>query len=279
MQQCGKGNKLVPRISIIMGVYNGERFLREAIESILKQTYSDFEFIICNDCSTDNSMEIIQEYLNLDKRIIVLNNEVNSGLAASLNKCLQVARGEFVARMDCDDSSLPNRFEKQLEWLHNHENVCVVGSAVEYIDDNSHVYAKQIIEEIQFFELKDVVCFSRVVHPSVMMRREHIIEVGGYTVNELTSRAEDYDLWCKLCEKGYVIANIPQILFQYREDESNIVRRKYKYRIQEARLKGYWIHKAQRPFREYFYAIKPLLIGLIPGCIYRGLHRRKISRK
>ena len=279
MQQYENANKIMPKISVIMGVYNGKPFLREAIESVLQQTYCNFEFIICNDCSTDGSGKIIQEYARLDKRIILLDNERNLGLAASLNRCLKVARGDFIARMDCDDRSLLNRFEVQLKWLKMHQEVSAVGCSVEYIDDNGQVHGKFSVLQEQFFELKDVVRFSRLVHPSVLMRKKDVMSVGGYTVNSLTTRAEDYDLWCKLCEKGYKIANMPQILFQYREDESNIVRRKYKYRIQEAKLKMSWMYKTKQPLGVYIYAIKPLLVGLIPVKTYKVIHRRKISSK
>ena len=266
-----------PVVSVIMGVYNGEKFLYEAIESIINQTYGNFEFIICNDCSKDGSMKILREYEEKDKRIVLLQNERNLGLAATLNKCLSVAKGDFVARMDCDDRALPNRFERQLEWMKEHPNVCAVGSAVEYIDDKGQIYGKLTMDPERFYSLKETVRGSVLVHPSVMMRRDSVLSVGGYSVNALTTRAEDYDLWCKLCEMGGIVANIGDVLFQYREDESNIVRRKYRYRIQECRLKWHWIRRAKRPIGELRYAVRPLIIGLIPLGIYKKLHRRRIS--
>lgn len=277
MQKYDNVDKGNPHISVIMGVYNGERFLREAVNSILQQTYSNFEFIICNDCSNDGSSLILEEYRQLDKRIVVINNVKNLGLAASLNKCLEKSRGEYIARMDCDDIALPNRFEEQIKWMEKYKDVCAVGSSIEYINDKGLVYGRCAVQNEEFYELKDAVKASKLVHPSVMMRKESVVEVGGYTVNSLTTRAEDYDLWCKLCERGYVIANMPQILFHYREDDSNLVRRKYKYRVQEARLKFYWIRKANRPIGELYYALRPLLVGLIPMWAYKILHLRKKS--
>lgn len=267
-----------PMISVIMGVYNGERFLREAIDSILGQTYGNFEFIICNDCSTDGSAEILQEYATKDKRIKLLDNEHNLGLAATLNKCLGEARGTFIARMDSDDRSLPDRFDSQLKWLEKNPEVCALGCAVEFIDDNGNVFGTRTITSDRYYELSDAVRQSVLVHPSVMMRKESVMAVGGYSSNKLTTRAEDYDLWCKLCEKGAVIANTNHVLFQYREDESNIVRRKYVYRLQEARLKWHWIRRAKRPITELRYAIKPLIVGLIPLSIYKKMHRKNITR-
>lgn len=271
--------KSYPVISVIMGVYNGEKFLGEAIESILTQTYGNFEFIICNDCSTDGSLEILRRYAKQDERIVILENTANLGLAATLNRCLQTARGQWIARMDCDDRALPDRFCYQLEWLQGHPNVSAVGSAVEFIDDQGQVFARMDRSEDTFFQLKDVVRYSVLVHPSVMMRKEDVLAVGGYSVNSLTTRAEDYDLWCKLCEKGTVVANMANLLFQYREDESNIVKRKYKYRIQEAKLKWHWICRAKCPKSQLMYALKPLLVGLIPLRLYRKLHRSNLEKK
>ena len=268
-------NSKNPAISVIMGVYNGERFLREAVESVLSQTFGDFEFIICNDCSVDSSAEILKEMAEKDLRIVLLENKKNMGLAATLNNCLKVAKGEFIARMDCDDRSLPTRFERQVKWLKENPDICAMGSGVQFIDDNGTVYGEKQIKSVERFGIADVVKYSQLVHPSVMMRKDKLLAVNGYSSNTLTTRAEDYDLWCKLCETGETVGNIPEILFQYREDENNIVRRKYKYRVQEFRLKWYWIRRAKRPVSQLLYAIKPLLVGLIPLKLYKKLHKRK----
>lgn len=265
-----------PAISVLMGVYNGERFLGEAVESILNQTFADFEFIICNDCSTDASAEMLKAYAAADSRIVLLENERNMGLAATLNRCLTVARGAFVARMDCDDRSLPERFAFQQQFLTQHPEIDVLGTAAEYIDDNGQVYGCAIRDAVRVFTMTDVVRGSCVMHPTVMMRTDALQRVGGYTVNKLTTRAEDYDLWCKIGSSGGQIAALSHILFQYREDQSNVVRRKYKYRIQEARLKYHWIRKIGR-FQDLPYAVKPLLVGLLPLQVYKRLHRKRIA--
>lgn len=264
-----------PVISVIMGVYNGERFLSEAVESVLNQSYGDFEFIICNDCSTDASAEILKAYAAVDRRIVLLKNERNMGLAATLNRCLAVARGEFIARMDCDDRALPKRFALQKQWLEQHPEADVLGTGAEYIDDSGLVYGRTPWNAVRVFSVTDVVRGSCVMHPTVMMRAEALRRVGGYTVNSLTTRAEDYDLWCKIVRDGGTITVLPQILFRYREDQSNIVRRKYKYRIQEAKLKYRWIRQIGRT-ADLFYAVKPLLVGLLPLGLYKKLHKKSI---
>ncbi len=271
-------SKNLPAISVIMGVYNGEKFLEEAICSVLSQTYEDFEFIICDDCSTDSSAQILQKFAESDSRIKLLKNDKNLGLAATLNRCIDAAQGEFLARMDCDDRCLPDRFKVQIDFLRKHPDVCAVGSDLEFIDDNGDVYGQKNIVTEERFNLADTVRFCRVFHPSVMMRKGAVQAVGGYSSNDLTTRAEDYDLWCKLCENGGIIANIPQVLFQYREDQNNIVRRKYKYRTQEARLKWYWIRRAKRPVPELRFAIKPLIVGLLPLGLYKKLRKIKNSK-
>lgn len=266
-----------PLVSVIMGVHNGERFLREAMESVLRQTYSNFEFVICDDCSDDGSSAILREYTQKDCRIRVFRNETNLGLAASLNKCIALSQGSFLARMDCDDRSLPTRFEEQLRWLQAHPEVCALGSAVEYIDDHGRAFACSNIPTDRFYTLEHAVRRCALVHPSVMMRKESVLTAGGYSVNALTTRAEDYDLWCKLCEQGEIIANTRQVLFQYREDSSNIVHRNYEHRIQEFQLKWYWIRRARRPLYELVYAVRPLLVGLLPLGLYKVLHRQKLT--
>ena len=275
MEQNGKYGS--PRVSVIMGVYNGERFLCEALDSILNQTFENFEFLICNDCSTDGSAAILSEYEKKDGRIRLLYNEKNSGLAASLNRCIEIAKGEYLARMDCDDRALCNRFEEQIKWLDTHKEVDVVGTLVEYINDAGAVIGRPSVWQAKISSMTEVVRGCPVVHPSVMMRTEVIRNVGGYTSNSLTTRAEDYDLWCRVCEVGGKIANVNQVLFQYREDQSNLKLRKYKHRIQEFQLKWYWIRRTKQPLGELRYAVKPLLVGLLPSRLYKWLHFRKIK--
>ena len=277
MQEVTMNKTEQPLISVIMSVYNGAQFLRKAMDSVLCQTYTHFEFIICDDGSTDESVAILAEYAQKDERIRLIRNETNIGLAASLNKCLSQAQGAYIARMDCDDRALPKRFQAQVHWLEDHPEVCALGCAVEYIDDHGRAFACSNIPTDRFYTMEYVVRRCVMVHPSVMMRKEPVLAVGGYSVNELTTRAEDYDLWCKLCEQGGIVANTREVLFQYREDDSNIVHRQYKYRIQEFRLKWHWIRRAKRPFYELIYAIRPLLVGLLPLGLYKVLHRKKLT--
>ena len=262
-----------PIVSVIMCVYNDEQYLSKAIESILEQSFENFEFIICDDCSTDKSLEIIESYAEKNERIIVLKNKKNLGLAATLNKCIGVARGKYIARMDSDDISLNHRLERELIFLNQNPNVSVVGTQVEYIDKNGIPYKKSNLKILKP-KFEDVLKKCCVIHPTVMMRKKDLEEVGGYTSNTLTRRAEDYDLWCKLGEKKFKIEIIDEYLFYYREDKNGLKKRKYKHRVEEFRLKKYWIKKCSNNKRLLLFAYKPLLVGLIPDFI---MTRRKIK--
>ncbi len=194
-------------ISVIMPVYNGEKYLREAIDSILSQTYSDFEFIIINDCSTDSTEEIILSYS--DNRIVYIKNEKNMGVAATLNRGLDIAKGEYIARMDADDISLPKRFEKQIGFMEKHKNVAVCGTWVEFFGAANSVFKNPISKE----ETKVSLLFnSCIAHPTAMIRT-NIAQC--YKYDSEYEGLEDYELWYRISLE-YDITNIPDVLLKYR---------------------------------------------------------------
>ena len=264
----------MPKVSVIMGVYNSanKQMLVDAIESILNQSYTDFEFIICDDGSTDDTYVFLNEYIKKDKRCKLIKNNKNCGLAYSLNHCLSVAKGEYIARMDGDDISLSDRFEKEVQYLDNHPEIAVIGTLAYYIDNSRKRYKEFRRQEV--VTLQDAIKNSNVIHPTVMMRKNALNKVKGYTVNKLTTRAEDYDLWCKLLSNGFRIVNLQEFLFEYREDYSSYKKRKYKCRIEEYKIKKSWIQKTSKNKIMLIYAYKPLIVGLIPGFIMK---RRKVK--
>lgn len=255
-----------------MGVYNGEKYIRESIESILNQTYKNFELIICDDGSKDKSLEIINEYQKKDNRIIVIKNEKNLGLAASLNNSIKMAKGEYIARMDCDDIAVENRLEKQVDFLDKHEEYAFVGSSVKLFDNNG-VWG----ERINPADLPKELVFTKqpIVHPTTMIRRNVLELVNGYTVAPYTYRTEDFDLWCKIYSKGFIGANIKDVLLYYREDKDSYNKRKFKYRIDAYKLKKMWRKKLGLPYKYHFYSYKPIIIGLIPRWLIRLYHDNK----
>lgn len=211
-----------PRVTVLMSVYNGERYLNEAVDSILAQTFTDFEFLIIDDASTDRTPEILRGYD--DPRIRIVTNEENLGLTKSLNKGLALARGEYIARMDADDISLPERLEKQISFLEKNLEIGVLGTAVQYIDE----YGKPL--QILNWPQKDTLikwqlCFMNpIAHPSAIIQRELLTKSGGY--DEKVIFAQDYDLWVRLSPITH-FGNHKDILLYLRKTRENISFTKY----------------------------------------------------
>lgn len=217
-------------VSVVMSVYNGEKYLAKAIESILNQTYKNFEFIIIDDGSTDKSLEIIEKYQNLDARIILITRE-NKGLVASLNEGIQKAKGEYIARMDADDICLPNRIEEQLEYMKNNQlDLC--GSWVQTFDEKNKLSIWQFPENHNDIVFRSFFICS-FAHPSVIIKST-VFEKLRYE-NEV---AEDYRLWCDILSNGYKAGNIPKVLLKYRLHDNQITQTKSKELINSANCIG-----------------------------------------
>ncbi len=203
-----------PKISLIMPVFNREHYLHEAVDSILQQTYPDFEFIIIDDGSQDGSLEIIRSYQ--DKRIRFLQNSKNLGVAKTLNLGISLAQGPFIARMDSDDISLPTRLEEQIRFMEVNSEIAACGTWVEYFGRQVPFLEKNLLKEPADSEsIRCSFLFNCVLkHPSVMIRRS-VLEHGAYTYNETLDRAEDYELWVRI-SKHHFLANLPKVLLRYR---------------------------------------------------------------
>lgn len=203
-----------PTVTVLMPVYNGSQFLRQAIQSVLNQTYNDFEFLIIDDASTDDSLKIIKVFDDI--RIKLIENYHNLGQTSSLNKGLKLAKGKYIARLDQDDICLARRLEKQVEFLNNNQEVAVVGSHYMSIDENGH-YLHELKWPVGSLSnlLYILTGHNPVGHPCVMYRKKVIKEVGYY--REEYSKSEDADLWFRIYHNGYRCDNIPQILTYYRE--------------------------------------------------------------
>jgi glycosyltransferase involved in cell wall biosynthesis len=206
-------NGAAPTISVLLPVYNAERYLDEAVMSILSQSFADFEFIIIDDGSTDGSLKLLQHYANNDPRVRLVSR-ANTGYCKALNEALSLARGEFIARMDADDVALPQRFEKQVRFLREHPEVIVVGGAVDLIDGEGRMLLRtpqpESDQEIQKAALSGR-CL--IVHSTAMIRREPMVRAGGY--DEALAPSEDLDLWLRLGEIGK-LENLPDVLGKYR---------------------------------------------------------------
>jgi len=205
-----------PKISIVMTVYNNEPFIRESINSILNQTFTDFEFIIVNDAGTDATASIISEFK--DARIVFLNNNKNIGQTKSLNKGIAHARGNYIARIDADDIAYPVRLQEQYNCLEQNDSLAVVGSWYEEIDEKGESLRTVKVpvdpREIKLYLISPgALTYYCIAHPSVLIRKNALVEAGGY--DERYYFCQDYDLWVRLSRK-YTLTNVARPLLKYR---------------------------------------------------------------
>lgn len=212
--------KSKPRVTVLMAVYNCEKYLKEAIDSILGQTYPDYEFFIINDNSTDNSVKIIQSYS--DDRIRLIHNEKNMGLPATLNRGIELATGEYIARMDPDDISLPTRISKQVNFMDNNPEVGICGTWIKYIGVSWRPWRSTIYKyPINYRDIKARSLFcSNFCHPSVIMRKS-LLEKFRLKYDPEHYDAEDYGLWQK-CSFCFPLANLPEALLLYRINSQSV---------------------------------------------------------
>lgn len=221
-----------PLVSIILPVRNGEAFLPEALASIGAQTFTGFELLIIDDGSTDASLAIVREHAARDPRILVVERQ-HEGVVGTLNAGIALARGRYIARMDADDVALPTRLEKQIAFLDAHPECVAVGSAVELIDQEGEALGDaqypRTHEEITA-ALMNAHDHATLVHPTVMVRRDALQEVGGYRSSRFPS--EDLDLWLRLSDLGE-LANLPDQLLRYRRHKNSVsMRENLRQRIQ-----------------------------------------------
>ena len=206
----------LPQISIILPVYNAERFITDTIASIIDQTYKDFELIIIDDGSTDRSLSKIAQFE--DDRIVLLKNEVNSGIVFTLNRGIKEAKGKYIARMDADDIANPSRLKTQFDFLEQNADVSVLGTFQQNFGQN-----EQYVRPYQTHELiKAALVFNNhICHPTVMMRTE-VLESNHLEYKREFLHTEDWALWFDCTTKGIVCQNLPEVLLRYRVEGQNI---------------------------------------------------------
>lgn len=201
-----------PQITVLMPAYNAEKYICEAIMSVLRQTYRNFELLIVNDGSTDRTQMIVEAFR--DDRIILINKEKNEGVAAALNTGLIHARAGYIARFDADDICVPERLEKQLRFLQQNPEHILVGSDVDYILDNGEfLFSFKCIAHTHEDIMQKLYFYTPFAHPAVMFKKEAVMNVGGYQEN--AHNFEDYLLWINLAKSGRM-QNLPEPLIKYR---------------------------------------------------------------
>jgi glycosyltransferase involved in cell wall biosynthesis len=227
MGENKKMNKNGVKVTVLMSVYNSQDYLDDAIKSILTQTYKNFEFLIIDDGSTDDSLKIINSYK--DKRIRVVSRE-NKGLVYSLNQGLKLAKGEFIARQDSDDISLPHRLEKEIVFLENNDNIGMVGSNYTIINtQGKKLVTTNVFTHPNDLKLAQIAC-NQFGHGSVMMRKKTVLKCGGY--DSRVGHVEDYHLWNRISRVAD-IANIEEPLYLYRTNPEGITQQNHELQIQQ----------------------------------------------
>lgn len=205
------------KVTVLLPVYNGETYLLEAIESILNQTFTDFEFLIIDDGSTDNTWDILNKFN--DSRIRLIKNNQNMGITKTLNKGLQLARGNYVARMDADDICFPERLQRQKAFLDDNLNFAMVGSWIEVIDEVGRKIKRINFPIVSYCLRWRLLYTNTFVHSAVMFRKNAVLDIGGYLDNY--RHAEDYDLWSRL-STHWKVANIPAVLVSWRSCRESV---------------------------------------------------------
>jgi glycosyltransferase involved in cell wall biosynthesis len=210
-------NESKPLVSVILPVYNAEKFLKKSVRSVTAQSYKNLEIIIINDCSTDNSGLILEQLQKKDARIIILSNETNSGISKTLNKGIEKSNGKYIARMDADDICFNDRIEKQVSFLEENKSIAICGCSFIKIDENGKTVGRVIYPTDDIVLKAELFFYCPFAHPAMMMRRTVLNETGLY---QDYAPAEDYELWLRIAEK-FQVANLADNLVYYRTHSSN----------------------------------------------------------
>ena len=261
----------MPKVSVLMGIYNCADTLEEAVDSIINQTFTDWELIMCDDCSTDNTLEVAQKIAEKDSRIKVIKNEKNLTLAPTLNRCIEVASGKYVARMDGDDICDPTRFEKEIAVLEDHPEYAFVSCQMNLFD-NEGIY--RVIEYKEKPQKQDFIKGSQFCHAGCMVRAEAIKAVNGYSESSEYKRVEDYDLWVRMYKAGYIGYNIQAPLYSMRDDRNAFSRRTFENRKNEIRVQKNIIKWFNLAKQNYIYILITFVKAITPSFIYKIVHTK-----
>lgn len=254
-----------PKVSVIMSVFNEEDCVGGTIESVLNQTFSDFEFIIINDCSTDGTRKILESYASKDRRIKILINKENMGAARSSNRGVENSKGEYIARIDAADICHPSRLEKQARFLDENKNVYVVGSYHYWTNEKGQVIGAYCFPTTNEQIKKDIFGFVSVAaHPAIMFRREIFERTGPYNTTCPTSTV-DYELYLRTLKNGWEIANIPEFLVFISRRKRGISIKKIKaIFINQVKMKARYMPYLFN-FQNLAYTIASLFFVLMPS--------------
>lgn len=258
-----------------MGIYNCQQTLPAAIDSIIEQSYTNWQLIICDDASTDGSYALAEEYaVREPERIVLIRNNKNSKLSATLNHCLKYAHGEYIARMDADDISLPQRLEKQIAFLEEHAEYDMVGTAMIVFGLSREDLVRYTIEHPSKYSLVKGKSFF---HATIMARRHVYERLNGYTVGTVTTRGQDFDLWTRFFAAGFHGYNLQEALYRVREDDAQMERKKFVYRLHAVKMVFRAVFLLKLPIQYYIFILRPLIAALIPKGILKRYKTNKLQ--
>lgn len=264
------------KISVIMATYNCETTVEKSIDSILAQTYENWVMIICDDGSTDGTLAILNRYAAAyPDKFVIIHNEKNSKLPYSLNHCLKYVQTELVARMDGDDWSTPDRFEKQVNFLKNHPEYDLVGTGVTVFDGEKNIAS---IIKTPVPTKHTMLKSNAFSHATIMTYKRVYDALGGYSLDPTVERVEDVDLWCRFLAAGFKGYNLPDELYVILENVGAAKRRTFRARLNSAktRCRGYKLmgFRGLTRYKPYLLVLK----AFVPTCIYRIVHVWKLKR-
>lgn len=266
-----------PKISVIMGIYQSKNkdIVRKAIQSIIDQTFTEWEFVICDDGSPDDTWEFLNGEYGKDERFVLVRNEQNGGLRVALNTCLKAASADYVVRQDADDYSREDRLQILYDYVVQHPTIDVVGTAMMSFDEKGEygvIHPRKLAPQKM-----DFLHGSVVAHASTIMKKDSLLRVNGYRVAWETTRCEDTDLYMRMCANGAEFRNLDEPLYYVRQDRDSVARRKYINRVKEAVVKFKGFRLMKMPLYGYIFVLKPLVVGLIPAGLLLAI-KKKIQR-
>lgn len=261
----------MPKVSVVMSVYNEEKYLQESIESVLHQTLKDFEFVVINDASTDNSARILEKIAVNDERLRIINNEKRLGLTKSLNIAIINSKGKYIARMDADDVALPERLERQILHLEKNPSIGLIGTSFYEIDEHSRILGEVYMPETDLMIRKKIFKFNPFFHSSITIPRTVFEKVGLY--NEEFQYAQDYELWFRIL-RSYKGINLNELLMKRRKHKQTLTHKKlqqqyyFSYKACQAGLKLLTPSIIDR-----CWLLKHKIISTMPSKLMLGINR------
>ena len=265
-----------PKVSIIMGIYNCEQTLEESIKSIINQTYDNWELIMCDDCSIDNTYKIAQKYKDIyPNKIKLLKNDKNMTLGPTLNKCIEYVTGKYIARQDGDDLSERYRLEKQVDFLEKNKDISIVGTNMVSFDESGYHGVHSLGESLgkEYYLKKGVIFF----HATILIRTEVMRKLNGYSTQWYAIQAEDYELWSRFIKEGYKGYNLQENLYYVRENIDTYKIKNIKRRLRGLVLKFKVNRRLNASISAYVYMLKDIVALFIPRWIFIRYYTRKMD--